>query len=200
VIALSPPTDGCPRAPGRPRDERASRAITAAARRQLAELGYARLSMESVAAEAGVARATVYRRYRDKADLVTAAIADAEGSLPPAGEDPRQDLARFLAQFDARFAEHCLEVLGALLGAREDPRALALHRRRVIEPRLAHARGLLERARDLGQLDADADLDLALQMLVGAVFARRVAGARSSRGWAERAVDLVWAGMGPAGR
>ena len=60
---------------GRPRDERASQAINEAALRLLMEVGYARLSMESVASEAGVARATVYRRFKDKADLVTAAIA-----------------------------------------------------------------------------------------------------------------------------
>ena len=63
------------RDPGRPRDQRASSAITDAALRQLADVGYARVSMESVAIEAGVARATIYRRYRDKADLITAAIA-----------------------------------------------------------------------------------------------------------------------------
>ena len=63
------------RKPGRPRDQRVSSAITAAAVRQLADLGYANVSMESVATEAGVARATIYRRYRDKADLITAAIA-----------------------------------------------------------------------------------------------------------------------------
>lgn len=203
MIAPATPAgeDLCRRGRGRPRDERASRAITEAARRQLAELGYARLSMESVAAEAGVARATVYRRYRDKADLVTAALADQDVLAEPGpSDDPRRDLVAFLTGFDARFAEHCLEVLGALLGAHEEPRALALHRRRVIEPRMAHARSLLLRAQELGQLDASADVDVALQMLVGAVFARRVTGAASERGWARRAVDAVWEGMAPARR
>jgi AcrR family transcriptional regulator len=191
-------SDLCPKGPGRPRDERASRAITEAALRQLADLGYAKVSMESVATEAGVARATIYRRYRDKADLVTAAIATNGGDLPTRpSDDPRQDLVRFLTQFDARFAEHCLEVLGGLLGAREEPHALALHRQRVIEPRTGYARSLLVRAQELGQLDPDADVDLALQMLVGVVFARRVNGIPSERGWAERAVDAIWKGMGP---
>ena len=57
---------------------------------------------------------------------------------------------------------------------------------------------LLERARELGQLGEDADLDLALQMLTGSVFARRVAGQTSRPGWAERAVDAIWRGMGAA--
>lgn len=178
----------------RPRDERASVAIMEAARRQLVALGYANLSMDSVAAEAGVARATVYRRYRDKADLVTAAIAtNGGGDLPEEpSDDPRADLVRFLSEFDDRFAEHCLEVLGALLGTREDAHALALHRQRVIEPRLGYARSLLVRAQQLGRLDPAADVDVMLQMLAGAVFTRRVAGVPQEDGWVERAVEQLW--------
>jgi AcrR family transcriptional regulator len=194
--------EGDTRARGRPRNELVSRAITDAALRQLQEVGFARLSMESVACEAGVARATVYRRYRDKADLVTAAIA-ANGAVElPEGpsEDPRGDLARFLQEFDARFAESCFEVVGSLMAAREAPHAMAMHRDRVVFPRTAYARRLLEQARQEGQLDRDADLDLALQMLSGSVFARRVAGLPTEPGWAERAVGAIWDGMGGPGR
>jgi AcrR family transcriptional regulator len=186
------------RGPGRPRDQRASSAITGAALRQLTELGYAKVSMESVASEAGVARATIYRRYRDKADLITAAIAsNSSDHLDPVpSRDPRSDLIGYLEAFDDRFAESCLEVVGTLIGSREDPRALALHRQRVVGPRTDYVRSLLERARALGQLRPDADIDLAFQMLAGSVFARRVVGVPSSPGWAERAVATVWKGMG----
>jgi AcrR family transcriptional regulator len=188
------------RGPGRPRDQRASSAITDAALRQLAEVGFGKVSMESVASEAGVARATIYRRYRDKADLITAAIAANSSTHLGSGDgdDPRAELIEYLNEFDARFAEGCLEVVGTLIGAREDPGALALHRERVVGPRMGYARSLLERARQLGQLRDDADLDLALQMVTGSVFARRVAGDASAVGWAERAVDIIWRGMGPA--
>ena len=63
-------------------------------------------------------------------------------------------------------------------------------------PRMDYARSLLERARELGQLRGDADLDLAVQMLTGSVFARRVSGVATAPGWAERAVDAIWMGMG----
>jgi AcrR family transcriptional regulator len=191
--------DEARRGPGRPRDQRASSAITEAALRQLTELGYAKVSMESVAGEAGVARATIYRRYRDKADLITAAIASNSSThLDPApSRDPRADLIGYLEEFDDRFAEGCLEVVGTLIGAREDPRALDLHRQRVVGPRTGYVRSLLEQARALGQLRPDADLDLASQMLSGSVFSRRVIGVPSTPGWAERAVDTIWAGMGP---
>ena len=110
--------------------------------------------------------------------------------------EPRADLISYLEEFDQRFAERCLEVVGTLIGAREDPGALALHRQRVVEPRMGYVRTLLERARTLGQLHDDADLDLALQMLAGSVFARRVAGEPTTPGWAERAVSAIWLGMG----
>ena len=82
---------GVPPGRGRPRDQRASTAITDAALRQVRELGYAKVSMESVACEAGVARTTIYRRYRDKADLITAAIAGNSTSHLVSGpsDDPR---------------------------------------------------------------------------------------------------------------
>ncbi len=185
---------------GRPRDERVSQAIAAATLRQLREVGFARLSMESIAAEAGVARATLYRRYQDRADLVTAVIADQAETAPVGpGKDPRRDLVKFLAEFDRRFAESCLEVIGGLLGNREEPGALALHRHRVVAPRMAHARRLLVQAVEAGLVDPGADLDLGLEMLVGAVFTRRVVGIASRPGWAERAVDTVLAGMAPPG-
>jgi len=190
------------RPPGRPRDERATRAMTEAALRQLAEVGYARVSMESIASEAGVARTTVYRRFKDKADLITTAIAGNPGGRFPdqPSDDPHADLVAYLEAFDERFGESCVEVIGTLLGSREEGDALALHRRRVVEPRTAYVRALLVRAQDLGELGLDVDLDLAVQMLTGSVLARRVSGARSSPGWAPRAVDMVWGRRTSEGR
>lgn len=194
------PVDSDPlmRAPGRPRDERASRAIMDAAIRQLDDVGYAAISMESVASEAGVARATIYRRYRDKADLITGAIAEYATEIPEGPcDDPKADLCRFLVDFDHRFGASGMGVVGALMTNRDDRPALELHRERVIAPRLAYGRRLLEQARADGDLRPDADLDLAFQMLSGSVFHRRVAGVDSDPGWAERAVEAIWLGMGP---
>jgi len=193
-------TETAPRPPGRPRNERATQAITEAALRQLAELGYARVSMESIASEAGVARATVYRRFKDKADLITAAIADNPGGHFPDGPSshPRADVIAYLEAFDERFSESCVEVIGTLLGSRDETEALALHRQRVVEPRTGYVRGLLVRAQELGELPADTDVDLAVQMLTGSVLARRVNGTPSPPDWAGRAVDMLWRRDRPA--
>ncbi|HMD46490.1 MAG TPA: TetR/AcrR family transcriptional regulator [Acidimicrobiales bacterium] len=185
---------------GRPRDERASQAITEAAMRQLVEVGYANVSMESVATEAGVARATVYRRYRDKADLVTAAIASSAGPIGPAHpHDPKRELAKFLRHFDARFAEQCLAVMGGLIAAREEPHALGLHRERTILPRLRYATELLRRGQELGEIDPDADLLMAVHLMVGAVMAQRASGLTGGTGWVDDLVDWVWAALAPHG-
>lgn len=193
-------TDIYQRPPGRPRDERASQAITEAALRQLDELGFGQITMESIALEAGVSRATIYRRYRDKADVVTTAIASGTVVQPKGGRpvDPRKDLVRFLEALDGRVAESCLEVIGGLAGDRSSPHALEMHRERVVKPLSEYALSLLEEARRRGQLAADADLPLALQMLAGSVFFRRVSGQPAGPGWAEKAVAAVWRGMGPS--
>jgi AcrR family transcriptional regulator len=200
VATTSIPTESVDisRTPGRPRDERATKAITEAALHQLADIGYGKLTMESVACEAGVSRATIYRRFRDKADLVTAAIATNLTLPDRPSTDPRQDLIKYLKEFDARFAESCLEVLGCLVGSREEPGSMALHRERVILPRIAYARSLLEQAQTRGELRSDADLDLVLEMLTGAVFYRRVSGMSSSPDWAETAVGMVFDALQPS--
>jgi len=201
-VVEAPCPASAPRPPGRPRDERATRAITEAALRQLAELGYARVSMESIATEAGVARATVYRRFKDKADLITAAIAANPGgrfSERPS-DDLRADLIVYLENFDERFGEGCIEVIGTLLGSREERAALDLHRRRVVEPRTAYVRQLLVRAQELRRLPSAIDVDLAVQMLIGSVLARRVSGNPSPPDWARRAVDMIWSSSGTENR
>src|SRR5215470_10204704 len=81
------------RRPGAQLDPEADRLLLEAAKRQLHELGYARLTMDGVAREAGVARTTLYRRYRDKADLVSAAINGLrQPSKRPSTGDARHDL------------------------------------------------------------------------------------------------------------
>jgi len=81
-MAISEPI---PRAPGRPRNEVADRKIIEATLRLLSTDGYDRTSIESVAAEAHVTRATVYRRYPTKADMVTAAVCTMAGPGEPNG-------------------------------------------------------------------------------------------------------------------
>src|SRR5918994_828150 len=73
---------------GRPRDPSRDGVIRAAILRLLAEVGYGALTMDAVASEAGVGKATIYRRWRTKQDLVVDTISDlaqSEGTSPDTG-------------------------------------------------------------------------------------------------------------------
>lgn len=109
-------------------------AILEAALLLLTEVGYDQLSMESIAARAGVAKTTVYRRYRDKAALVAAAVDHRSGGTPPEPgpgglRDNLLTLVRWLAR---QIAEQEIGLLGALFaGMRSDP-GLAAEMRRIL--------------------------------------------------------------------
>ena len=141
-------------------------------------------------------KATLYRRYRNKADLATAAlvsIAEPEFAAPLPGET-REALVDHLARFERSVGRGGLDVLGALLDQHSDPELLELHRQRVISRGKARMLAILERARDRGEIRDDTDFDAAIEMLIGSYFARRLAGGPRKR-WAETVVDTLLRGI-----
>jgi AcrR family transcriptional regulator len=180
---------------GRPRSSQADERIIAVALDQLSSAGYRDLSMERVAAEAGVSKATVYRRYRDKADLATAALAvvSAAKLAPPLPDGTRDAMVELLRRFESGVGRVGLGVLASFLDE-ADPTVLDLHRERTIARGLARARWVLERGQERGEIRPDADLDAALHMLFGALFARRLIGHEIPR-WRERVVDALLRGV-----
>jgi len=178
---------------GRPRAPGADAAIMAAALALLGERGYAGLTLDDVAARAGIGKSSLYRRFRDRADLATAAIASAQHALPEPTGQVRADLIAYLRAVDADLGRVGLGVIASLLG--HDPDTLALHRARVIEPRARYSRQLLRDAQRRGQIRPGADLDAAMELLIGSLFARALAGDRSPRPWPDRAVDTLLAGL-----
>jgi AcrR family transcriptional regulator len=182
---------------GRPRDEHTDAAILATTLRLLKDVGYRHLSVEAVAAEAGVAKTTIYRRYRNKADLATVALATQVpvDRFPRPSDDPRRDLVKFLHEFEKAHEEVGLDVIGSLLVERDDSEFVELHRERIIRPRKQHSLQLLRRAQELGMIRPDADLDLVMEMLIGSFIARQLNGRKRPPRWAETAVATVWKGL-----
>ncbi|MGI8749384.1 MAG: TetR/AcrR family transcriptional regulator [Thermoleophilaceae bacterium] len=165
----------------------------------LRDHGYSALSMEGIAADAGVAKTTLYRRYRNRADLATAALAGHAGDVPePAPEvSTREAVLELLVSFATRFELVGLDVLGSIL-SEPDPELLELHRQRVVLPRSAMAADLLRRGQERGEVRGDVEPLLAMEMLVGSFFARHIAGREMTPAdWAERAVDTLWRGLEP---
>jgi AcrR family transcriptional regulator len=125
---------GKPSAMGRPRDTSRDVAILDATLSLLTEIGYEQLSMEAVAGRSGVAKTTVYRRYRDKAALVAAAVEYRSHDTPPepAADDLRENLLALVAWLAHQIAEQEIGLLGALFaGMRGDP-MLAEEMRRIL--------------------------------------------------------------------
>ena len=164
------------RRPGRPRSEQADRAIIDAALSLFAESGPEGLCIERVAARAGVGKATIYRRWPGKEDLLLDAIASLKTPLPePAGRSAREDLTVLLGAMceetaDPRRARQFALLLGE--GAKY-PRLMARYLETVVEPRREVIRTVLRRGIATGELRPGLDVEAALFMLVGAVIARR---------------------------
>ena len=163
------------RRPGRPRSERAERAILDAAIEAIGERGIDGVHCEDVAARAGVGKATLYRRYPGKEDLLIAAFAAIKGPLPElAGESVREDLITLLAMMaayadDPRYAQQYALMHGA---ADRYPRLVARYKEEIVEPRRDLFRAVLRRGIDAGELRPDVDVEVAMLLLTGAVLAR----------------------------
>jgi AcrR family transcriptional regulator len=163
------------RRPGRPRSEHAEQALLDATIEAIGDCGIDGVRCEDVAARAGVGKATLYRRWPGKEDLLIAAFAALKRPIPePRGESVRDDLIAMLEVVaadadDPRYAQHY-----ALLHAEGEryPRLVALYKERVVEPRLEAMRAVLRRGVANGELRPDLDIEVAVLALTGAVFAR----------------------------
>lgn len=186
------------RAPGRPRSERAEKAIVEATLDLLAaESGVAGVSIEAVAARAGVGKTTIYRRWPNKEALIVQALASVKTPLPrPSGASVRQDLlelARAIgAERDRKHAKCFWNVVG---GAEKHPELFARYRQDVIEPRRAVIREVLDRGVRSGDLRADLDPEVAIGMLVGSLNTKTPWGELPD-GYADSVVDILLRGIG----
>jgi AcrR family transcriptional regulator len=176
---------------GRPRNPALDGAILSAAARQLGEAGYARMSLESVAAAAGTTVPSLRRRYRDKAELAAAVIGSLRVEDPPAGgPSPRAHALAILENFHRNLrAIPALAILGSLLAEEErHPELLRLFKTRLVEPR----RALLRQALAAGDLPDSADLDALTSMLIGSFYGRYVTIAGIPDDWPDRVLSAIW--------
>jgi AcrR family transcriptional regulator len=184
---------------GRPRSEQADRAIIDAALAEFAESGPTGLCIEKVASRAGVGKATIYRRWPGKEDLLLAALAALEAPLPePKGKSVRDDLVALLEATRAEADDpRRLRLFGLLLGEGASyPRLLQRYVETVAEPRRDMIRGVLRRGIATGELRELTDIEASVDMLAGAVVARsRLGHDRIERGYVRRIVDQLLTGL-----
>ncbi|WP_067674716.1 TetR/AcrR family transcriptional regulator [Nocardia miyunensis] len=146
-------------------------AITEATFAELAESGYARLSMEAIARRAGVGKAALYRRWPSREEMLTELIRQAvRDTLPPIPNTGalRTDLRRLLDTLRGQLTNATVRNIGAALFAEahhNEALAEVLHTA-VAAPRRENVRTVLRAAIDRGELPADLDLELASDLLI----------------------------------
>jgi AcrR family transcriptional regulator len=163
--------------PGRARSESARLAILAATRDELTRNGYDKLSIDRIAAAAGVGKATIYRWYPSKSALVAEGVL--EGHLMPTPPvldtgDVRADMATWLAAL----AELDIHSDGAALirataaATAEDDEVARRYDERVTAVARSAVSDLLRRGIDAGQLAPDAPIDTIVDLFISIVIFR----------------------------
>lgn len=181
----------------RPRIEGArEEEILAATLHLLAQVGYDRLTMDAVATAAKAGKATLYRRWSSKADLVVDAVSRAKACPAPPVVDTgslRGDLVAMSCGIGGLTDEVPMSVLASLVTAlpREPELAEAFHRL-FLDPRVAVAVEVFERARERGEIGADVDPHLLATVLPSIVIHRQfILQQDADETFVERVVDEV---------
>jgi len=152
-----------------------------------------------VAKGAGVSKATIYRRYPNKMELVLASL---EGALPypevpdtGSGLDDLSLMMKQIVRYGLTDRNRCL--FGCMMLARSrHPELADAMKARIIAPRRARGRRLLQRAVDRGELPAGTSFELMLDMVFGPILVRHARGDLLTPEAAETLVAAVWSGMG----
>jgi AcrR family transcriptional regulator len=191
---LSEAKDG--RAGGRRRSRQSHAAILEATLGLLEEVGYARLTMEGIAARAGVGKATVYRWWPSKSALVIEAINSRVSDAPIAATgDFRLDLRAALQATLDRYADSPVgEVVPALaVDLFRDPEAAA-QLQTLLQPDRDAVRVIIEDAANRGDLPEDVDTRLLQDILSGTLMYRFLVSRNSTEHVIDQLLDLVLEG------
>jgi AcrR family transcriptional regulator len=192
---------GCPgRRPGRPRDERVDRAIIAATLELFASEGYSALSVEAVAVTAEVSKATIYRRWPGKRELVLDALATLNDDFPLlASGSIRERLLtamRYMANRDAdSLAGRIMPRM--MVYSLTQPDLYAEYFDRVIMPRRHYLQTVLRDGIRSGELRADLDIETATMSIVGPVLLQvHSLGQRQPKADVpDQLMDILWPGL-----
>ena len=185
---------------GRRRSERSHRAIVTATRELLVERGYPDVTIEGIAARAGVGKQTIYRWWPSRAALVLEAyLSSAEVvTTPKAGRTVRADVRSLLGWLIAVLREPTggRVVAGLVADIQHDADLAEGFHRDVVPARREAMLAALERGRARGEIREDADLELAVDALHGAVFYRLLlSGEALDEDFASRLTDQVLEGL-----
>jgi AcrR family transcriptional regulator len=186
---------------GRPRSERARLAVLAAAAELLVDRGLAAVSMDVVASQAGVSKATIYRWWPTKETLALDALYTEWAAAQPFDVDTgslRGDLLALLIPWaGAASSRPYGRVIAALVSeAQTDPAFAVQYRQRVIQQRRDQARAILDRAIERGEIPPSTRTEVAIDLLYGPLYHRLLHGhAPLDDQFVQDVVDMALAGI-----
>ena len=189
---------------GRPRSEKARRAILEAAGELLDRDGFAAVTMDAIAARAEVSKATIYRWWPNKAAVVTDSFLELtapEIEFVETGsvlEDVRLQMRRLAHTFAGKSGQ----TIAALVAeGQADPKVAEAFRSRWISARREETRRVLQRGITCGELREDLDLEVAMDALYGPIYYRLLVGHLPlEEAFADVLADYVWPGLTSPGK
>lgn len=166
--------------------------ISAAVLELLRTKGPSSVNVEAVAARAGVAKTTIYRRYRNREEMTAAALSSLTSPPPPPDRSSPQALLQWLIEQSVNAIELGIGVGGvAALLTDEDATFTELIRALLVEHRAALTTEI-EIAAERGDLRDGLDIETLLDCIVGAYLAERARRGNVEPGWAQRVLASLW--------
>jgi AcrR family transcriptional regulator len=198
-VKQSAKNDPQARAPGRPRSERAHRAILRAANELLESDGFAAVTVEAIAERAGVSKATIYRWWPNKAAVVMDSFLSMVSSEVPfphtghAGEDLRLHMRMLAEAFGGKMGR---TVVALIAEGQADPELAEALRSRWLSVRRTEAKEILELGIERGELREDLDPEVAVDVLYGPIYYRMLVGhAPLDNDFTDALSDHIFAGL-----
>lgn len=185
-----------------PRTVTTDRKITAAVLGILTREGPGRLSIEAVAAESGVAKTSIYRRYANSDAMVDDVLARSQENLAP--KPLNLDRESWTQEQWTRALDTALRVLiqdlgtGIAVTLLTEPESETSHilRRHLVRPRMAQLVELLQLQIDAGRLDPQTDLGVVVDFLLGSAYAQVAREGELGENWASRVKDTLTRSLG----
>jgi AcrR family transcriptional regulator len=162
-----------PRRRGRPRSEPAHRALLEAALREFVARGYEAMSLEAIAAAAGVSKLTLYRRWDSKLALMREMLHELSDEAPVEDHGSLEEDLRVLLQeaYRASMSSPAGQIMPRFVAeVASHPELRDVYQTEILRPRIARLRALIEHARKRGELREDVPFTILADMFAGPLF------------------------------